>query len=1422
MQSVNTDGTTFRVSGDQLGTVGTASFQVECGTEGTSEQFKVQKSPNICSATVLAVSSSQNLLVFSVPGGEGKGTIKLVVSGKESDPYEFSYIAPNVTSITGNIPEITAGKIGTTGDNTLITITGSYFGPYSGPAAHPTNNTMFSMREHRVYVGKYACSFDREDTSWSSNQIVCLTPSGAGSNLDVRVETTGVVGALENHFSYAAPNITSSQQLTGTTSGGQILTITGSNLGPDGVIQVGSKNVTELGISEGHVQNWDHETVKFYVPSDPGTSPGGPIIVWPGGFEGGSPTNVGTFTYADPSVTSVAEQGLPTVGGGQITITGESFGTNTSVLRVIVNDSELVVSSHTHTQITAVIAPGVGKDHPVVIHRHESSNSASCTCPGACCFSYGSPKITEVRAQSPGRLIKIFGDNFDPAQYPVLPRTAVDAELISINCMTASYAYEQYDNGEFAQSPHIECTPPTLPADRVVSSTVVSLDFVKEERTFSCFKDVDGNGMVPCECRDPQGNAGTDTEYQSCQFGISAVVGNQSGEVFQFQFDVPKILEMNPRPLDGPGGPLTITGEKFGTDEEPCPPRPDPSICETVGPSYQPGSVCPCPPPVAVLIGEGKGEQQCTSSSGNPWNKGDADSLFMPYVKCETARHVVGPKRASVVINNLEYAYNASSRKVLVDCPVKFYGKPGEYCTECPVGATCDGGETDPYSSLGWWMEKQPSCQVALNEDGTCPLPTANCAGADPIGGGELVDVPAREECLLFIPCEPVDSCKGGSLCGQCNDPTSLVFQQMANECQYLKGNFSDRTCTATSLCYDTHCCGERYQGTRCADCADGFYRLGGECEPCPDCPWCLVVVFICVFVGALLVGWLLQRKEINVGLMSIGIDYLQVVALFAQTNIEWPGDLLSLFRALSIFNLNLELMAPECSFKFGYETKWFWTESVPLLGFAIFLLFHWAKYFHKRCIKNRRNKLHSHVHTMIGVSLVLMYYGYLYITRNTLDVFNCGPTDPDDGHEYMEVVFVKCYEPGGMHLQLLPWAIFFFLLYSCGFPAVVGFILWKGRESAKEDQLLRANNTGTTRKTNPNCFDFRKRYHKLYYNFKPNFVWWILVIIIRKFLISIAAIIFRKNASFQMAIILMVLFGSFAVQLIYTPYMSPSEYAAVLEMHASEINDSDNSAVFDSSYRKKVRKNVKLGGEQLPTIATTAKAVGTFFFNYNTVESVLLTSAIFICLAGIMFQSGRLDTERYDDQKVALTAWVMFLVITSILYWATVAITEALIAVRPDLCQKKKSAKDVAEQGDGFDMNDSLNPLHNAAGNDDAARAHMGKAKAEAALQRHQAVIEQQSLEILELKKKVQANALQSSSSRRMMKKDKGKAKKTKKAFSPVRSNNMTAEDDEDDFGFADEGGVEMGAVVGEAGETKKRDSIMPSRDKRPSAAVL
>ena len=94
-----------------------------------------------------------------------------------------------------------------------------------------------------------------------------------------------------------------------------------------------------------------------------------------------------------------------------------------------------------------------------------------------------------------------------------------------------------------------------------------------------------------------------------------------------------------------------------------------------------------------------------------------------------------------------------------------------------------------------------------------------------------------------------------------------------------------------------------------------------------------------------------------------------------------------------------------------------------------------------------------------------------------------------------------------------------------------------------REDQYLRAYDVGYTRKTNPDCYDMRKRYNKLYYQFKPRFAsFWILLLLIRKFWVAFAFILFRGNAAFQLAVILLVLFISEVFQVLWRPYLSTGE----------------------------------------------------------------------------------------------------------------------------------------------------------------------------------------------------------------------------------------------------------------------------------------
>jgi hypothetical protein len=73
----------------------------------------------------------------------------------------------------------------------------------------------------------------------------------------------------------------------------------------------------------------------------------------------------------------------------------------------------------------------------------------------------------------------------------------------------------------------------------------------------------------------------------------------------------------------------------------------------------------------------------------------------------------------------------------------------------------------------------------------------------------------------------------------------------------------------------------------RCASCAKGFYRRGPECIKCPDSPYMLIVGVVLLLFCVSGLGYYLQRAKINLSLVSIGIDYFQVLAIFANSKVS-------------------------------------------------------------------------------------------------------------------------------------------------------------------------------------------------------------------------------------------------------------------------------------------------------------------------------------------------------------------------------------------------------------------------------------------------------------------------------------------------------------------------------------------------------
>ena len=58
---------------------------------------------------------------------------------------------------------------------------------------------------------------------------------------------------------------------------------------------------------------------------------------------------------------------------------------------------------------------------------------------------------------------------------------------------------------------------------------------------------------------------------------------------------------------------------------------------------------------------------------------------------------------------------------------------------------------------------------------------------------------------------------------------------------------------------------------------------------------------------------------------------------MFTSLNFSWPPQLLMMFKALSFASFNLDLLAPECTIKSSYESRWLVTQALPaVLGVSV------------------------------------------------------------------------------------------------------------------------------------------------------------------------------------------------------------------------------------------------------------------------------------------------------------------------------------------------------------------------------------------------------------------------------------------------------------------------------------------------------
>ena len=280
------------------------------------------------------------------------------------------------------------------------------------------------------------------------------------------------------------------------------------------------------------------------------------------------------------------------------------------------------------------------------------------------------------------------------------------------------------------------------------------------------------------------------------------------------------------------------------------------------------------------------------------------------------------------------------------------------------------------------------------------------------------------------------------------------------------------------------------------------------------------------------------------------------------------------------------------------------------------------------------------------------------------------------------------------------------------------------------KDQLLRAHDLGNSEAENRFAFSIRQRYSRMYYQFKPDKVGWIVVILWRKFMIVLIGGLLRRNPSFQLAIMMLVLFICYIIQVKNRPYMSTVERLMVIEEHKARAIDGDKKALIIQKHIQKAtddraNKKRRSGGINTSSLGDAVKHANrdgrnegpaSYFFNYNTMESVLLACAILVCICGVMFVSDELYLPGNEIAQIIATMFLTIIVMGSMLYIGVVFASELRIKL-PKICvrifadaktalEKQQEARGEWDDDDDIELN--ANPLMRSL--EDKARIDAGK----------------------------------------------------------------------------------------------------------------
>ncbi|MEU8994392.1 IPT/TIG domain-containing protein [Streptomyces caniferus] len=306
----------------------------------------------------------------------GTGTVQVTVTaptGTSTQNVFFTYAAaPVLTALIPSSGPTAGGNVVTLNGTNLTGATSVKFG--SNPAVILTN---------------------------APTQITAIAPTAPPSSVNVTVTTPG---GTSNPLPYTytatpAPTLTTLSPTSGPTTGGNIVTLNGTNLGGATSVKFGSNSAVIL----------TNTPTQITAIAPAGTGTVNVTVSTAGGTSNALP-----YTYAAapvPVLSSLSPTSGPTAGGNVVTLNGTNLGGATSVK---FGSNSAVILTNTPTQITAIAPAGTGTVNVTVSTAGGTSNALP--------YTYAAAPVPVLSSLSPtsgptagGNVVTLNGTNLGGA-----------------------------------------------------------------------------------------------------------------------------------------------------------------------------------------------------------------------------------------------------------------------------------------------------------------------------------------------------------------------------------------------------------------------------------------------------------------------------------------------------------------------------------------------------------------------------------------------------------------------------------------------------------------------------------------------------------------------------------------------------------------------------------------------------------------------------------------------------------------------------------------------------------------------------------------------------------------------------------------------------------------------------------------------